>query len=236
MSPGMAAAGAASAIVGRVVLVTGGATGIGAAVVRALVSRGHAVAIHCHSSLREARQLAEVAVAAGVPALAVTADLREEPAVRALVHRVAEHFGRIDALVTCAAIDRPTPLEELSPADLRSHFDITCVGALLMAQEVVAVMARQEAGGVIVMPMASTAEPPAPGHVPAFTAAAAIPGLVRSLAVECDARHSRVRVHGLAMASPPSVTSLEGVADAVVRLIEGLATNGACLPADTPKG
>jgi hypothetical protein len=38
------------------------------------------------------------------------------------------------------------------------------------------------------------------------------------------------------MASPPSVKSLEGVADAVVRLIEGLATNGACLPADTPTG
>ncbi|MGI9177075.1 MAG: SDR family NAD(P)-dependent oxidoreductase [Pirellulales bacterium] len=234
MSPGMAAAGSASANDGRVVLVTGGATGIGAAVVRAVVSRGHAVAIHCHSSLREARELAEAAAATGVPALAVTADLREEAAVRALVHRVAEHFGRIDALVTCAAIDRPTPLEELSPADLSSHFDITCVGALLMAQEVVAVMARQETGGVIVMPMASTAKPPAPGHVPAFTAAAAIPGLVRSLAVECAARHPRLRVYGLVMALPPSSMPLEGVADAVVRLLEGVAPNGSCLPADTP--
>jgi len=41
-----------------VALVTGGARGVGAAAVRALAARGHAVAIHCHASLREARELA----------------------------------------------------------------------------------------------------------------------------------------------------------------------------------
>ena len=44
---------------GRVALVTGGERGVGAAVVRALASRGYAVAIHAHGSLQEARDLAE---------------------------------------------------------------------------------------------------------------------------------------------------------------------------------
>jgi NAD(P)-dependent dehydrogenase (short-subunit alcohol dehydrogenase family) len=236
MRPAAAAGGGGSSTEGRVALVTGGATGRGAAVVRALVARGYAVAIHCHSSLAAARSLADAVAATGGAALAVTADLREEPAVRALVHRVADTFGRIDALVTCAGIDRPTSFEDLSPADLRGHFDISCIGGLLLAQEVAAVMARQETGGAIVMTMASTAVPPAPGHVPAFTATAAIAGLVRSLAVEFAAECPGVRINGLVIAGPPAVDPPEGVAEAAVRLIEGPAAQGDCLTVHALQG
>jgi NAD(P)-dependent dehydrogenase (short-subunit alcohol dehydrogenase family) len=233
MSGDPAADDAASSPAGRVALVTGGASGLGAAVVRSLMARGWALAIHCHSSLREARSLA-AAAATEESALAVTADLREEPAVRALVHRVADHFGRIDAVVTCAAIDRPTPWEELSPADLRSHFEIACIGGFILAQEAAAVMFRQAEGGSIVMPFDSTTVPTVPGHVAAFTAAAAIPGLVRSLAVELAAQDPRLRINGLAVGPRP--LPFDRVAEAVVRLVASPAANGSCPAADTLAG
>jgi NAD(P)-dependent dehydrogenase (short-subunit alcohol dehydrogenase family) len=111
------------------------------------------VAIHCHGSLVEARALAAELTAAGVPSLAVTANMRDEGTVRAMVHRVADHFGRIDAVVTCAGIWNRAPLEDVTADDLRAHFDINCVGTFVTAQEAGAVMVRQESGGAIVTAM-----------------------------------------------------------------------------------
>ena len=101
---------------GRVALVTGGGQRVGAVVVRALAARGYSVAIHANRSLRAAREMVASLDALGIPGLAVTANLRDEGPVRALVHRVADHFGRIDAVVTCASIWNPTCLLYTSPS------------------------------------------------------------------------------------------------------------------------
>ena len=135
---------------GRVVLVTGGARRIGAAVVRALASRGYSVAIHANRSLREARELAADLELAGVMSLAVTANMREEGPVRAMVHRVADHFGRIDAVVTCARLWNRGALEEITADDMRAHYDVNCIGTFVTAQEAGAIMVHQETGGAIV--------------------------------------------------------------------------------------
>lgn len=184
-----------------VALVTGGGRGVGAAVVRALAARGHAVAIHCHASLREARALAEELTAAGTPAVAVTADLREEGAVRALVHRVADRFGRIDVVAACARRGRPARLEHLTAADLAGHYEVNVIGPFVVAQEAAAVMLGQEAGGVIVA--LGDAGEPRPDELASATSQAAIPALMRSLDAECRARHPRVRAACVTIPSPP---------------------------------
>lgn len=184
-----------------VALVTGGGRGSGAEVVRALAARGHAVAIHCHASLLEARALAEELAAAGRPALAVTADLREEGAVRALVHRVADHFGRIDVVAACARVRQPGRLEELTAADLAGHYEVNVIGTFVVAQEAAAVMLRQEAGGVIVA-LGDGGEP-RPDELASATSQAAIPALMRALDAECRPRHPRVRAACMTIPSPP---------------------------------
>jgi NAD(P)-dependent dehydrogenase (short-subunit alcohol dehydrogenase family) len=184
-----------------VALVTGGGRGVGAEVVRALAARGHAVAIHCHASLREARALAEELAAAGTPALAVTANLREEGAVRALVHRVADHFGRIDVVAACARVRQPGRFEELTAADLAGHYEVNVIGTFVVAQEAAAVMLRQEAGGVIVA-LGDGGEP-RPDELASATSQAAIPALMRSLDAECRPRHPRVRAACVTIPSPP---------------------------------
>lgn len=196
-----------------VALVTGGGRGRGAAIVRGLASLGHAVAIHCHASLAAARGLAAEVEAEGGRALAVTANFRDEGAVRALVHRVADHFGRLDVVVSTARLRRFAPLETLSALDLAAHHDVDVVAALVVAQEAAAVMGQQPQGGTIVA-LADGGEPQ-PGLLPSFTSQAAIPALVRALAVELAARQPRVRVACLVDESPPA--SEERVVAAVLR-------------------
>ena len=218
---------------GRVALVTGGERGVGAAVVRALASRGYAVAIHAHGALQEARALADQFASAGVPSLAVTANLRDEGPVRAMVQRVADHFGRIDALVTCAAIRHGGPLEEVTADDLRTHFDINCVGTFVAAQEAGAFMVRQpEGGGIVTMADSAIARPTA-GLAAFFSSQGAIPAMTRSLAVECATRNPRVRVNCVLAGTPVhrEVTP-EHVAHAVLFLLENDLVTGVCLPVD----
>ena len=218
---------------GRVALVTGGERGMGAAVVRALASRGYAVAIHAHGSLQEARSLADQLAAAGVPSLAVTANLRDEGPLRAMVQRVADHFGRIDAVVTCAGIRHAGPLEEVTADDLRTHFDINCVGTFVVAQEAGAFMVHQAEGGCIVMMADSAMDHPTTGSAAFLPSQGAIPAMTRSLAVEFAARNPRVRVNCvLAGTTLPREGTPEHVAHAVLFLIENDCVTSLCLPVD----
>lgn len=242
----------ATAQTGRVALVTGGTGLLGAAVVRGLAARGYAVAIHAHGALHEARELAATLEAAGVPSLAVTAHLRDEGPVRAMVHRVADHFGRIDVVVACAAIRLPGPLEEVTADDLRVHFDVNCVGTFIVAQEAGAVMVGQETGGAIVTLGDQSIARPAPDDAAYCPSKGAIPTLTRSLAVEFARRNPRVRVNCVlpgpvtlpadmdpaarAAAIAGTLVGREGtpehVAHAVLFLVENDFMTGVCLPVD----
>ena len=237
---------------GRVALVTGGGRRVGATVVRALASRGYSVAIHCHGSLVEARALAAELAAAGVPSLAVTANMRDEGPVRALVHRVADHFGRIDVVVTSAAIWDRGPLEGVTADDLRAHFDVNCVGTFVTAQEAGAVMVRQETGGAIVTLGDWAVARPYRDYAAYFPSKGAIPALTRSLAVEFAARNPRIRVNCVLpgpVLLPPDMDAREReeaiagtllrregtpehVAHAVLFLVENDFVTGVCLPVD----
>lgn len=237
---------------GRVALVTGGARRVGAVIVRALASRGYAVAIHCHASLAAGRDLAAELEAAGIPALAVTANLRDEGPVRAMVHRVADHFGRIDAAVTSAAIWEAGRLENVTADDLRSHFDVNCVGTFVVAQEAGAVMVGQDTGGAIVTVGDWAVARPYPDYAAYFPSKGAIPALTRSLAVEFSRRNPRVRVNCVlpgpvllppdldpaerAAAIAGTLVKREGgpehVAHAALFFIENDFVTGACLPVD----
>lgn len=237
---------------GRVALVTGGARRVGRAIVRALASRGFAVAIHANASLAQAREDAAALAAAGIPTLAVTANLREEGPVRAMVHRVADHFGRIDAVVTSAAIWDRQPFEAVTADDLRRHFDVNVVGSFVVAQEAAMTMIDQESGGCIVTIGDWAVARPYQDYAGYFPSKGAIPTMTRSLAVELAARNPRIRVNSVLpgpVLLPPVLTQEERaeavagtlvkregqpehVAHAVLFLLENDFVTGVCLPVD----
>ena len=89
-----------------VALVTGGATGIGAACCRALAAEGMRIVLHYRSSEEAARQL----VSELPDAIALRADLRNETEIDALVSELREKAAQIDVLVNNAGFNRNAPI------------------------------------------------------------------------------------------------------------------------------
>ncbi len=107
---------------GKVILVTGGARGIGACISRTLAREGATVAINYSGS----REKAE-ALAAEIGGRAVKADVRDPEAVAAMVEAVVAEFGRIDGVVNNAISGKQNgSLAEASWSDYENSFDFGC--------------------------------------------------------------------------------------------------------------
>ncbi|MCW3847759.1 SDR family oxidoreductase [Sphingomonas sp. LB-2] len=104
---------------GAVAIVTGGGTGIGAAVVRRLAGRG----VRCVVNYAHSREEAE-ALAAEVGGIAVQADIAEDAACRALARAALAAFGRIDFLVNNAGRTKFANHEDLDALDAEDFIDI----------------------------------------------------------------------------------------------------------------
>jgi pteridine reductase len=135
-----------------VALVTGSARKrIGWHVADALAERGYNIAIHYNTSATAAAETVQLLRSSrGVEAVALQADLAEEPAVHDLVRGAQERFGRLDVLVNCAAVYKAQPLEEVTAADVRRNFETNLLGTFLCAQRAGLLMVQQPEGGCIV--------------------------------------------------------------------------------------
>jgi NAD(P)-dependent dehydrogenase (short-subunit alcohol dehydrogenase family) len=129
---------------GRVVLVTGGAKGIGRGIAEGFLAAGAEVAV-CGRSEPESLPTAD-----GRTAAFVAADVRDPDAVDALVTEVVTRFGRLDTLVNNAGGSPPADSATVSPKFSRSIIDLNLVAPLVCAQRANAVMQTQEDGGSIV--------------------------------------------------------------------------------------
>src|SRR4029450_116188 len=99
---------------GRVALVTGGAGGIGGAVVRSLAKAGiSGLAINYRKSTKEAQDLAADLERAGVKALAVQGDVQSDTQVRNMIEQIRGQFGRLDILVNNAGVTHWVNLADL---------------------------------------------------------------------------------------------------------------------------
>lgn len=235
-----------------VALVTGAGRRVGLGIAQALAARGYRLALHANSSLAVAEKTARELSAAGCDAIAVAADLRDQAATQAMIARVREHFGRIDALVNNAAIWSAKPLEEVTPDDVRENFEINTLGTFICCQQAGLVMAAQEEGGAIVNIGDWAIERPYRDHAAYFVSKGAIPTLTRTFAVELGERNPRVRVNCvlpgpvlMPEGTPPDEQreiidstlvkrwgTVEELARAIIFLLENTFVTGVCLPVD----
>ncbi len=180
----------------RVALVTGsGKKRVGWHVADALAGRGYNIAVHYRTSANEATETVEHLCDRGVEAVAFQADLADEQAVRDLVRSAQHRFGRLDALVNCAAVYKGKRLEEVTAADVRHNFEANLLGTFLCAQQAGLVMVGQPEGGCIVNFGDWALARPYLNYAPYFATKGAIPALTRCLAVELGTRNPRVRVN-----------------------------------------
>jgi len=178
----------------KVVLVTGAARRIGAAIVTRLQENGARVAIHYRGSASEAEKLAATLNAAR-PDSAETfqADLLEAKELKHLVESVVDWGGRLDGLINNASTFYPTPIGEITEDHWTDLVGSNFKAPLFLCQE--ASPHLRETGGAIVNIVDIHGQRPLRDHVVYGPAKAALAMLTRSLAKDLA---PDVRVNGVA--------------------------------------
>ena len=194
-----------------VVLVTGSAQRLGAAIVGRLHDAGFRAAIHYRASATAAEALAARLNAERADSAATfAADLLDGTAPAALVARVVAHFGRLDALVNNASTFYPTPLATVTAADWRALVGSNLEAPLFLAQAAAPHLRARR--GAIVNITDIHSELPMPGYLVYNVAKAGLQGLTRALARELA---PEVRVN--AVAPGPIAWPLDGQIDEAER-------------------
>jgi D-threitol dehydrogenase (NAD+) len=167
---------------GKVAVVTGGASGIGAAIVDAYADKGATVVV-----LDKAVDAAQHKVSDGSAVAAFGCDVTNEQSVLAAVGAVKAQFGRIDVLVNSAGIAVTDPAEQLTVEDWDKTMAINLRGAFLVSQQVGRIMLDQGSGTVI--SLASQAATIAlPGHLAYCASKFGLVGMTKVLALEWAGR------------------------------------------------
>lgn len=117
----------------KVAIVTGGSSGIGAAIARQLAADGAKVIVNYTSGNTRAGKVVADIEAAGGHAVAFAADVTHQADVRELIAFAIDHYGHLDIVVNNAGVYEFAPIEESTEARYRRQFDINVLGPLLVA-------------------------------------------------------------------------------------------------------
>ena len=134
----------------KVAIITGGGTGVGAAVARRLAARSYDVLINYSRSADAAAGVVAECLALGVDACAVQGDVASDADCRGLARQAMTRWGRIDALVCSAGVTRFIPMDDMDAVtreDFESIYAVNSIGPFQMAR---AVRPHMQGGGAIV--------------------------------------------------------------------------------------
>ncbi len=167
----------------KILLVTGGSRGIGAATARAAGREGYRVVVNYVADEKAAHAVVADIQKAGGKAEAIKADVGQEKDILHLFETIAKKIGRLTHLVNNAGIiGRASTLVAADPATIRKVIDLNVTGAILVAREAIKQMlpAQGGKGGAIVNLSSMAASLGAPGE---YTWYAASKGAIDSLTV-----------------------------------------------------
>ncbi|CAE7809133.1 clpC [Symbiodinium sp. KB8] len=145
-------AGELAPLAGKVAIVTGASSGVGAALSRRLAERGCGVVVNFSKSADDAAKVAEGCAASGAQVLLCQADVATDAGCEKLVAETVKRFGRVDFLVNNAGTTKFVhhgDLEGLNSADFRRIYDLNAIGAFNMIR-LCAPHMRKAGGGRVV--------------------------------------------------------------------------------------
>ncbi|MDD1516936.1 MULTISPECIES: SDR family NAD(P)-dependent oxidoreductase [Bradyrhizobium] len=184
-----------SSLAGRVVLITGGASGIGAAFVRAFATQGARIAFLDIDKDAGEALVREIAASSGTAPLFVPCDLLDIDSLRSAMAEAHRSLGDAAVLVNNAANDQRQVLAEVTPAEFDWMIGVNLKHVFFAAQAVVPQM--QARGGGSIINMSSIAWMRGAPALPVYAAAkAAIVGITNSLARSVGP--DRIRVNAIA--------------------------------------
>jgi 3-oxoacyl-[acyl-carrier protein] reductase len=167
----------------EVVIVTGGARGLGRAYALALAGEGYAVVV---ADIGDVSEVVDELESAGGTTLGVRVDIADPASTEEMAARTLDRFGRVDVLVNNAAYFTDIvkrPFEDISVEEWDRCFAVNVRGTWLCSRAVVPAMKQQRSGKII-----NVSSMTVPGGIPGFlhyvASKAAIVGLTRALARE----------------------------------------------------
>ncbi len=129
---------------GKVIIVTGATAGIGLATARLLAQHGAKVALAARS-MDMLEKLAEE-----IPgSFAIRTDMTDETDIKEMIHKVHQHFGRIDVLVNNAGQGLYGTIENVDIENYKDIFQLNVVGPLVAMQRVIPLMRAQGGGHIL---------------------------------------------------------------------------------------
>jgi 3-oxoacyl-[acyl-carrier protein] reductase len=206
---------------GKVVLVTGGSRGIGAAIARRFAAAGSRVAIGYRNGSAAAETVLGEIQATGAQGIAVAGDIAKPEDARAMVAQVVARFGHIDVVINCAGIAGYRAFEASDPAMFHAIFDTNVLGTVTVIQA--ALPHLPAPGGRIINFSSGLATRPIPTTSIYAASKAAVSALSHALAKEFGPRG--ITVNAIA----PGVIETDMTTDV-------LATRGEGIVAMTPLG
>jgi 3-oxoacyl-[acyl-carrier protein] reductase len=175
---------------GKVALVTGASKGIGAAIARALAGEGASVAVNYASASNDAEKVVADIINSGGKAIAIQANVSNEPDLLRLFAEIQKTHGRIDILVNNAGVYGFSAITDFTAAEYHRQFNTNVLGLLLATREAIKLFPA-EGGSIINIGSAVSATHPPKGAI--YTATkAAVDSITQVLSKELGPRKIRV--------------------------------------------
>jgi 3-oxoacyl-[acyl-carrier protein] reductase len=179
---------------GKIAVVTGGSTGIGAAISSLFAAKGAHVVVTSELPVEAMLTVVDRIIEAGGSASAVTCDITDRCAIANLMTGVEQEHGRLDILVQSAGVCFSDPIEQMSAKKVDLMFGVNVVGPIAMIQAALPIMRRTGGGAIINISSAAAALGVQQFAVYAATKAA-IAHFTRTVAPEL--RRTNIRINSI---------------------------------------
>ncbi len=175
----------------KVVLVTGGAQGLGEAICRKFAAEGARVVVTDVNYEGAQKTAGAIAEEFGVGTIGIGMNVCDEEQVEGAMELVVKTFGRLDVLISNAGILKAMPIDEFSVSDWRKVIEVNLVGYMVCAKHAARVMTKQQSGVIIQINSKSGKKGSAKNSAYAASKFGGI-GLTQSLALELAPQKIRV--------------------------------------------
>ena len=182
---------------GKVVLITGASTGIGAATAKAFGAEGAKVAVHYNSSKSQADEVVAEIKKAGGEAATVAGDLSKSGTAEAVVKQCVDHYGRIDVLINNAgSMVRRSLVVDSDDALLEDLFNLNIRSVVAASRAAIPHMRKQGGGNIIITTSVAARNGGGPGAVLYASTKGFVSTFTRGLAKE--GVKDKIRVNAVA--------------------------------------